>query len=111
MYEIISKLSVMSTKNKTILVISFMLLIAASFIVVSVLFLQDKKTFSELQEEKETESIDMLEDSSEKPEAEKKEVSEKELEPQEIIDKEIQVIIDDMKKQEVSFESELNYFE
>lgn len=101
----------MSTKNKTILVISFMLLIAASFIVVSVLFLQDKKTFSELQEEKETESIDILEDSAEKPEAEKKEVSEKELEPQEVIDKEIQVIIDDMKKQEVSFESELNYFE
>jgi len=100
----------MSTKNKIMLVASLMLLIASSFVVVSVLFLQDKKTFSEMQEEA-TENIETLENSSEKSETEKGKVSEKELEPREVIDKEIQAIIDDMKKQEISFETELNYFE
>ena len=87
------------------------LFIAAVFIAASVVFLPDKKSISDVERE-EVESAKSDEQAEELGQEQKdaeEEKTQKEVTPEETVDDEIQAIINDMQKQEASFETEISY--
>jgi len=100
----------MKTKNKIIYIFSLILFIASSFIVASMIFLQDKKSIYDEQNGNVETSNENKPSNVEKAEQTNNDNFENTLDPKEFVDKQSKAIIDDVEKQEISLEEEVDYF-